>query len=203
MKIKYKGKVISNVDLRFNEKKVTVGKDSRVSRKRKPAKKANFLKIIFNLFGVLLVVVFLSHEICAYLDTKNVSKAIVEPAKAQETPVAEPVRDTVAREARPEKVETIEEMITRYFPENPKKALAIAQCESHTDPNKMNTKKPDYSIGLFQINILGNLAKNRPTESELKDPETNIKFARMLYESAGRSFSRDWVVCDKLTKGVK
>lgn len=50
-----------------------------------------------------------------------------------------------------------------------------------------NPKSGDYSIGLFQINLMGNLAKSRPTAEWLKDPVNNINYAYKMYQSQGWS----------------
>lgn len=67
------------------------------------------------------------------------------------------------------------------------RALAIAKCESRLNPLAVNDnpKTGDYSIGLFQINLLGKLAKNRPSAEWLKNPQNNIDYAHKMYQSQG------------------
>lgn len=67
------------------------------------------------------------------------------------------------------------------------RALAIAKCESGLNPLAVNDnpKTGDYSIGLFQINLLGNLANSRPSAEWLKNPQNNIDYAYKMYQSQG------------------
>lgn len=55
----------------------------------------------------------------------------------------------------------------------------------------------DYSVGLFQINLYGRNAINRPSEAQLKDPATNIAWAYKFYAGNGNSFIGQWGVCRK------
>ena len=76
-------------------------------------------------------------------------------------------------------------------------ATKIARCESGLNPYAKNAVYPDYSIGIFQINILGALASGRPSEGALYDYKTNIDFAYQMYKWAGGSF-RDWSCLKKV-----
>jgi len=83
---------------------------------------------------------------------------------------------------------TIEDRIAQYDWD---KALAykIMMCESGGNPNALNDnpKTGDYSVGLFQINLYGDNAKDRPSEDWLKVPENNISYAYELYKKGGFS----------------
>lgn len=72
--------------------------------------------------------------------------------------------------------------------------LRIMRAESGCVPyalnNNPNTR--DYSVGLMQINVYGDLAKNRPSPEELFIPENNIAYAYSLYQSGGYGH---WSVC--------
>jgi hypothetical protein len=46
----------------------------------------------------------------------------------------------------------------------------------------------DYSVGCWQVNIIGDLAKERPSEEWLKDPKNNTEWAYNHYVSIGRTF---------------
>lgn len=79
----------------------------------------------------------------------------------------------------------IADLILKTFKDE--KALRIAICESGLNPNALNDnpKTGDYSVGLFQINLYGELAKTRPSEEWLKDPLNNIAYAYELYKKSG------------------
>ena len=83
--------------------------------------------------------------------------------------------------------EYIEETIRATFHEEPNVALDIARCESELNPEALNDVAPDYSVGIFQVNIHGELSKTRPSEEWLKDPDNNIRYARELYDEVGWS----------------
>ena len=69
-------------------------------------------------------------------------------------------------------------------------AVAIAKSESGLNPNAVGDIPLEYeyegrtighSCGIFQIRVL----PSRPNCEELKDIDTNIRFARKLYDSSG------------------
>lgn len=97
---------------------------------------------------------------------------------------------------------TPEELIEKYFGKDAGNAKKIAQCESKMIVDKHNPTPPDDSWGLFQVNLYGKLKQSRPSAQELVDPETNIKFAKGLFDSAGHKWSKDWTVCARIN-GLK
>lgn len=66
-------------------------------------------------------------------------------------------------------------------------ALAICSCESTGNPNALNSTPPDYSVGLFQINLYGSLAASRPSEAWLRVPANNIDYAYGMWKNSGWS----------------
>jgi len=66
-------------------------------------------------------------------------------------------------------------------PARAKIAAAVAMAESHGDSNAHNTKGPDNSYGLWQINMKGKLGPPRlklfgiASADELFDPQTNAR----------------------------
>ncbi len=59
----------------------------------------------------------------------------------------------------------------------------------------------DYSVGCYQVNILGALARNRPSEAELKDPTINVRWAYQHWLAEGKTFCKTsgWYnTCKKL-----
>lgn len=78
------------------------------------------------------------------------------------------------------------------------KMVAIAQRESSFDPGAHNPKPPDNSFGLWQINMLGNMGKDRLKQfgiskyEDLYDPSTNARAAWIL--SGGGSNLMPWKI---------
>jgi hypothetical protein len=77
-------------------------------------------------------------------------------------------------------------------------ARAVMLCESNGNPNALNNNPAtnDYSVGLFQINLYGNLRADRPSEEWLKVPANNIEYAYTLYSQSGW---KPWVNCGRKT----
>lgn len=71
-------------------------------------------------------------------------------------------------------------------------ARAVMLAESGGNPNAVNNnpRTRDYSVGCFQVNLYGNLRKNRPSEAELKNPEINVRWSYNLWKSTG--WARSW-----------
>ena len=73
-------------------------------------------------------------------------------------------------------------------------ACAVMKYESRYDPEahffSHNTK--DNSYGLFQINLYGDLAKERPSAEWLLVPENNAQYAYELWKKYGW---KPWGVC--------
>ncbi len=73
------------------------------------------------------------------------------------------------------------------------KMLAISHRESRWIPTKHNTKPPDDSYGLFQINMIGNTGAGRrkawsswlKSDKDLFDPKHNIHAARLIFGDGG------------------
>lgn len=72
-----------------------------------------------------------------------------------------------------------------------KVATAVAMAESSGDPNAHNTKPPDDSYGLWQINMLGSLGPARRkqlglnADSDLFNPQTNAKAMAVISANGG------------------
>lgn len=64
-------------------------------------------------------------------------------------------------------------------------AKRVMLCESGGNPAARNTTPPDYSIGLFQINLYGANAQYRPSEAYLLDGANNIAYAAQLRRASG------------------
>lgn len=81
----------------------------------------------------------------------------------------------------------VELLLKKYFGSEYANAHAIAMCESGLNPHAVNNnaKTHDHSIGVFQINIYGSLAKGRPSQEWLMVAENNVKYAKGMYDHSG------------------
>ena len=66
-------------------------------------------------------------------------------------------------------------------------AVKLFNCESSLNPKALNDNPltGDFSVGIAQINLHGNLAKDRPTKEQLYDAKFNIDYAYEMYKKAG------------------
>lgn len=71
-------------------------------------------------------------------------------------------------------------------------AYKIMMKESRNTPTTINDNPNtgDYSIGCFQINLIGNMRNTRPPEDWLKIAENNVAYAYKMYSAQGRSFCK-------------
>lgn len=96
-------------------------------------------------------------------------------------------------------------MRRKFAPEDIWKMLAISWRESNWIPGVRNVGPVDDSYGLFQINMKGKLGPGRRAQygikddSELLDPATNIKAARLLYGGGNLSH---WSVDGNWKNGI-
>jgi hypothetical protein len=96
--------------------------------------------------------------------------------------------DSVKAESSPE--HTPEQLIKEVFGDKADIAIAIAKAESGLNPEAVGDlhitfekdgKLMGMSCGLFQVRIL----EGRPDCETLKDPETNVRYAKALYDKSG------------------
>lgn len=73
-------------------------------------------------------------------------------------------------------------LIKETFPEDPQRALAIANCESGFNPN---AKGPTQDSGVFQIHKPSHGKKMESLNLDPFDVEDNVAYARMLYDESG------------------
>lgn len=64
---------------------------------------------------------------------------------------------------------------------------AVCWAESRNNPlaKNDNPRTKDYSIGLMQINLYGDLKYSRPSEEWLYNPENNIDYAYQIWNNQG------------------
>jgi len=77
--------------------------------------------------------------------------------------------------------------IEEVFGKDAPRAIRIASCESSLQWWRINDTPStgDYSIGIFQINLYGSLAKNRPSKEWLLNYKNNIDYAYKMYKAQG------------------
>jgi hypothetical protein len=116
------------------------------------------------------------------------------PEKQLSTEVTDPTRDSnavlVAPISPPKKHKTdcdLYKSIIKDYNWDWDIAYQVMKLESNCNPNALNDNPNtgDYSVGLFQINLMGGLANERPSEEWLKVPENNIAYAHDLYTAYG------------------
>lgn len=75
--------------------------------------------------------------------------------------------------------------LVKQYDWNVDTVMRIMRAESSCYPLALNDNPNtgDYSVGLMQINIIGDMANERPSEEELLKPEVNLAFAYELYNS--------------------
>jgi hypothetical protein len=84
--------------------------------------------------------------------------------------------------------------LIRKYDWNAETMYNIVLCESGKNPNAHNFSHEtmDDSWGLFQINLYGSLADERPSPEWLLVPENNVEYAYYLYGNGGL---RHWRNC--------
>ena len=84
-------------------------------------------------------------------------------------------------------------------------AYKIMMKESSNNPLIVNNNPAtgDYSVGCFQVNIIGTLIAGRPNEQQLKDPAINVLWSYNHYINEGRTFCKTsgWYNSCKATGG--
>ena len=123
----------------------------------------------------------------------------VEP-QSEEKQVKEKKATTQPKKPKPvypKGCENYATLIRKYFGASYGIALRVAKAESGCNPQAVGDNYPigglhAPSCGLFQVRTL----RGRPTCEQLKNPETNVQWAKKLFLASGW---QPWTVC---TKGV-
>lgn len=168
-------------------------------------------KWFFPVVGLILLGGILNHEATKEYVFTNPKVAAVEairsmPESSQTgSPVAEDTKEdaTLAKQPliqtsgsststiqNPVRASDVEALIREVFAEEAEIAIAIAKSESGLRADAVGDipiqfvhegKVMGHSCGLFQIRVL----PGRPNCEELKDPDTNVKYAKKLQEKYG------------------
>jgi hypothetical protein len=66
-------------------------------------------------------------------------------------------------------------------------AVKLFNCESGLNSKALNNNPltKDFSVGIAQINLYGNLAKDRPSKEKLYQAKFNIDYAYSMYKKEG------------------
>lgn len=82
--------------------------------------------------------------------------------------------------------ENVKRLIRETFPEDPRTAVAVAECESNLDPKAYNPNNTNGTTdgGLWQINSSHD-KRLQELGLDKNNPEDATKFARMLYDERG------------------
>lgn len=125
-----------------------------------------------------------------------------EPAKVTQAAEARTVAATVSKPPVPQVKGDCHSEIMKYdWPIDT--AVKVMTLESHNVPTKINNNPStgDYSVGCFQVNLIGAMRNTRPSEQSLLNPAVNVKWAYEHYVKEGRTFckSSGWqITCQKL-----
>ena len=132
--------------------------------------------------------------------TEVVSEVSPTPTP-QETPQEAPKEAPKVIQLNTNGVEQWRPLVEKYFPATQvNNALAIMRCESGGNPTRhnYNPSTGDNSWGLYQINLYGANAKNRPPAEQLINGEFNIQYAAQMYSWMGRFGSTGgWYNCSR------
>lgn len=114
------------------------------------------------------------------------STAESEPKKPQEPTEPAKKAEAVKPEPKVEEPSTCASELQKYD-WNQTVAYNVMLEESGGDHMVVNDNPDtgDYSIGCFQINLYGDNALTRPSETWLKVPANNVAYAYKLYQASG------------------
>lgn len=143
------------------------------------------------------------YDIHVHKDEGQVNPTVdVQPTPAPPKDVALNIVDT-----EPAIPDDLHFLVSEYAQQggwNVDEALAIVQCESGGNPNAVDKSDIEYSVGLFQINLMvwrsilstpewvgaGNDGGDERIAEWLKVPRNNVSFADFIYRKNGNW--QDW-----------
>jgi len=185
MKIKYNQKVVGSLDQRFKDDFWTDGKKDPRIRKHKKARKINLSSMFKKAIVLLLILGFVGLHTYEKPQTSTTT-----PAEAKNTTQDDVEPPSWALELYPDKeikendsTEENVDLFSKYFGDKADTMRAICKAESGLDTNAVgdtNTKYP--SVGLCQIRLL---PERQITMEQMKIPDENLKYARLLYDKYG------------------
>lgn len=154
-------------------------------------------RILFLLVTVVLTLIT-SHTKAHFIQQSNL-QATQKPSKPTLSANVETIKPE-PKKAVPAKIEAPAPIVVpepktcagevRKYDWNVPVANAVMLAESSGNADNLNDNPitGDYSVGCFQVNIYKDLARNRPTEAELKDPEVNVKWSYEHWKALGGTF---------------
>jgi len=131
--------------------------------------------------AILVMLGVIGGNIIANSEEYNQENPLVYVAQAEEETPREIIIEIIPEE------KSIEQKIRDTFPEDPDRAVKIAKCESGLNPKAVS---PTNDHGLMQIN-----KTVHKVEGDIYDVDTNLQFARKLYDERGW---KPWVCNTKI-----
>lgn len=81
--------------------------------------------------------------------------------------------------------------LSKYdWPQNDAYKIMMQESTNHPGNINDNPKTGDYSVGCFQINLIGDMRNTRPSEASLLVAENNVAYAYQMYVAQGRTFCK-------------
>ena len=111
---------------------------------------------------------------------------------AQEQPqaVEQEAPKPIAQQAPASSGDCLSEIVKYDWPQD--QAYKVMFQESTNNPTVINDnpRTGDYSVGCFQINLIGRMRATRPSEESLLIAENNVRYAYQMYVEQGRTFCK-------------
>ena len=83
-------------------------------------------------------------------------------------------------------ISTCSTEIAKYdWPQDQANAVMMVESRGNAQVINDNPNTGDYSVGCFQINLIGNMRNTRPAEHLLLQAEHNVAYAYQMYKAQG------------------
>lgn len=117
-------------------------------------------------------------------------KEIVEEIAVEEAEVIENITVESEEKAPAPKGDCLSEIAKYDWPQDQAEAIMWHEGGNNPNAHNYNLATGDDSWGCFQVNILGNMKRERPSSQELVDPRVNVEWAYRHYVKEGRTFCK-------------